>query len=205
MTGFSALMPVILASPNKLSILSGDVETIRQPVNPSVTFPYLIVVDGWGKPLKNPAVLNQYYRLKATAMAKLTNYLSLRPVNTFKRIFFIVAGSLALGLGTLGVFVPGLPTTPFLLLSAALYLRSSEKLHQYLINHRYLGKYIHRYHTRKGMSMRTKIYAILLMWSMIALSSWLFIDELWLRLLLLVLGITGSIVMGLVVKTWREK
>ncbi|MFO7880056.1 MAG: YbaN family protein [Bacteroidales bacterium] len=138
-------------------------------------------------------------------MATPSNSLSLQPVKTFKRIFFIVAGSLSLGLGALGVFVPGLPTTPFLLLSAALYLRSSEKLHQRLINHRYLGKYIHRYHTRKGMSMRTKIYAILMMWSMIALSCWLFISEFWLRLLVVALGITGSIVMGFLVKTWREE
>jgi uncharacterized membrane protein YbaN (DUF454 family) len=124
-------------------------------------------------------------------------------VKQLKRILLIIAGSLFLALGALGVFIPGLPTTPFLLLAAGLYLRSSEKLHKRLINHRYLGKYIHRYHTRKGMSMRTKIYAILMMWAMIALSAWLFIDELCIRLLLLALGITGSIVMGFVVKTWR--
>jgi len=124
-------------------------------------------------------------------------------VKQIKRIFLIVAGSLFLVLGILGIFIPGLPTTPFLLLTAGLYLRASEKLHQRLVNHRYLGKYIQRYQKRKGMSIRTKLYAILMMWTMIALSSWLVIDELWVRLLLLALGITGSIVMGLVVKTWR--
>ena len=63
----------------------------------------------------------------------------------FYKVLLIILGTIFLGLGILGIFIPGLPTTPFLLLTAALYLRSSQRLYQKLISNKILGKYIQNY------------------------------------------------------------
>lgn len=67
-----------------------------------------------------------------------------------------------MGLGTVGIILPILPTTPFLLLSAYFYIRSSKNLYDWLINHKILGPYIYNYVTYKAIPKRAKIYAILL-------------------------------------------
>ena len=59
------------------------------------------------------------------------------------KLFLIVLGSVFLGLGFLGIFTPGLPTTPFLLLAAGCYVRSSDSLYSWLLQHKLFGKYIH--------------------------------------------------------------
>lgn len=80
------------------------------------------------------------------------------------RICLIIAGWVAVTLGVLGIVLPLLPTTPFLLLAAACFARSSARFHDWLLNHRYLGPYIHYYLDGKGIPRRAKIIAIALMW-----------------------------------------
>ena len=80
------------------------------------------------------------------------------------RLLFIVLGGLALGLGILGIFVPLVPTTPFLLLTAWLWVRSSERLYQRLITHRYLGAYIRNFREHRAIPLQAKIYALVLLW-----------------------------------------
>lgn len=121
----------------------------------------------------------------------------------FYKILLIILGTLFLGLGILGIFIPGLPTTPFLLLTAALYLRSSERLYQKLISNKIIGKYIKNYTEKRGITFRTKIHAIGIMWLMIGISTIFLIEIIWVRVLVLALGIIGTIVMGFVVKTVR--
>lgn len=77
-------------------------------------------------------------------------------------VFF---GSLALGLGVIGIFVPLLPTTPFLLLAAALYVRSSPRLYAWLLANRYLGRYIRNFRENRAIPLRAKIVALTLMWA----------------------------------------
>ena len=120
------------------------------------------------------------------------------------KIIFIFLASLFLGVGIIGIFIPGLPTTPFLLLSSALYVRSSKKLYYKVINNRLIGPYILAFQQNKCMSLKLKIYSISLMWVMIALSSVCFISHNHILLILLVLGITGSITMGFVIKTCKK-
>ena len=79
------------------------------------------------------------------------------------KIILIVLGTLSLGIGIIGIVVPGLPTTPFLLLTAGLYVKSSDRLYQKLISNRYVGSYILEYQANKGMTKRAKLYAIGLM------------------------------------------
>lgn len=121
----------------------------------------------------------------------------------FYKIILIILGTLFLGLGILGIFIPGLPTTPFLLLTAALYLRSSDRLYKKLISNKIIGKYIKNYVQKRGMTIRIKVHAIGIMWLMISISTIFLIEIIWVKILVLTLGIIGTIVMGFVVKTVR--
>ncbi|QGU05841.1 YbaN family protein [Corynebacterium comes] len=86
------------------------------------------------------------------------------------RLLFIVIGGISLFLGVLGIFLPLLPTTPFLLLSAFLFARSSERLHTYLVNHRVLGEYISNYYNNT-MTRSHKLRTVGLLWVSIVPSS----------------------------------
>lgn len=108
------------------------------------------------------------------------------PLKKMKRWLLILAGSVSLGLGTLGVVVPLLPTTPFLLLTAACYIKSSERLYKWLINHRLYGKFLRNYIEHKAIALNVKIGSIALLWITIITSSILFISVTWLKVLLIV-------------------
>lgn len=81
-----------------------------------------------------------------------------------RSIALIVAGSLCVGLATLGIFVPLLPTTPFLLLAAACYMRSSDRLYEWLTHHKWFGTYIRSYREHRAITLWTKILSITLLW-----------------------------------------
>ena len=91
-----------------------------------------------------------------------------------KRALFIGLGLIAVGLGVLGVVLPGLPTTPFLLLASWLFYRSSPQLQQWLLAS-WLGKYIRNYQRRGGMTATQKAGAIGVMTVMVLLSTFFFI------------------------------
>lgn len=93
------------------------------------------------------------------------------------RALLIVAGTISLALGAIGLFLPILPTTPFLLLSAACYMRSSERLHSWLINNRWFGEYIRNYQSGKGIPLKTKIIALSFLWLAILYSTFFVVDE----------------------------
>jgi uncharacterized protein len=122
-----------------------------------------------------------------------------------RKILLIIAGAISLSLGVLGIFVPGLPTTPFMLLTAALFVRSSPKLYKWLIGNKYFGKYILNYQRRKGMTRRQKIYAISLMWVMISISAGFLVNSLVVRLIIVAAGIIGTIVMGFIVPLAKKE
>lgn len=117
------------------------------------------------------------------------------------KAILISLGTLSLCIGAVGVVVPGLPTTPFLLLTAGLYIRSSEKLYQKLISNRIFGSYIVSFYAQKGMTLRAKFSAISVMWLMILSSVIFFISNVPVKIVVVVVGIIGSIVMGFVVPT----
>ncbi|MGX6592388.1 YbaN family protein [Cetobacterium ceti] len=78
-----------------------------------------------------------------------------------KRKILFVIGIFSLVLGTIGIFLPILPTTPFVILSAFLFERSSEKFHKMLINNKIFGKYLKDYMEKKGISYKNKIIALI--------------------------------------------
>lgn len=87
-----------------------------------------------------------------------------------RRIFLISVGIISLGLGILGAFLPLLPTTPFLLLSAACFVRSSDKLYQWLMGHKLLGPYIQSFREGKEFPLKTKLVIIAFVWVSIGFS-----------------------------------
>jgi len=121
-----------------------------------------------------------------------------------RKILLLIAGSVSLFLGILGIFIPGLPTTPFMLLTAMLFIRSSPRLYQWLIENKYLGKYILNYQRRKGMTRRQKIYALSLMWIMITISAGFLVNQLFARLIIVAAGIIGTVVMGFIVPIAKD-
>lgn len=89
---------------------------------------------------------------------------------SLSKLAFNILGTLFVALGIAGVFLPLLPATPFLLLAAACYVRGSDRLYAWLINHRYLGPYIRNFRDRKGMPLRAKVYTVVILWASIAFS-----------------------------------
>ena len=106
------------------------------------------------------------------------------------RFVFIFFGSLFLGIGFIGVFVPGLPTTIFVLLSAGMYAKSSPFLYNKLKNHKTLGPYLEI--RSKGISLKTKILSMCIMWTMILLTVFTVFTAWYWRLLLIILGLIGT-------------
>lgn len=106
------------------------------------------------------------------------------------RIFLIIVGSVSLVLGLLGVFLPVLPTTPFLLLSAALWVKSSPRLYEWLLNHRIFGDYIRNFREYRAIPLRAKIVSVTLLWA--TMSYCIFVvanDKLWLQIVLATIAI----------------
>jgi len=104
------------------------------------------------------------------------------------RILLIIVGSVALGLGLIGVFIPVLPTTPFILLATACFCRSSRKLYIWLLQNPLCGKTLRRYHAGQGISLKAKLIAQGLVVISIGFAALFVIPErLWFIRLLLVL------------------
>ena len=124
-------------------------------------------------------------------------------LKSWVRFLLIIAGTIFVGLGILGIFVPLLPTTPFLLLAAACYARSSQKLYTWLLHNRWFGKYIRSYLEKKGIPLNIKIYVISLLWLVIGLSAIFAVELLAVRIVLLMIA-AGVTIHLLRVPTCRD-
>ena len=93
------------------------------------------------------------------------------------RLLWVLLGSLSVGMGVIGIFVPGWPTTIFLIIASYFYIRSSEKLYNWLLNNKILGIYLKNYYSGKGMPLKAKIISILMMWAFGLLSIFLWIPS----------------------------
>jgi len=119
-----------------------------------------------------------------------------------KKYLYVALASLCVVCGIIGIFVPLLPTTPFLLLATILYMRSSSRLLKWLLNNRYLGPYIKDYFSRKGIPLRMKVRSILILWVTLGLSAAYATDKLWVRIILA--GIGTGVTVHLLIKKTRE-
>jgi uncharacterized membrane protein YbaN (DUF454 family) len=120
-----------------------------------------------------------------------------------KRRLLVIAGTISLGVGVIGILVPVLPTTPFLLLAAICYMRGSQRLYNALLYNRFIGSYVSNYLEGRGMSLKMKIWTLSLLWIAIVLTATLATDSLLIRIILAVvlIGVTIHI---LIVKTIKK-
>ena len=118
-----------------------------------------------------------------------------------KKAVLICLGTLAVIFAAAGIFIPLLPTTPFLLLAAFCFLRSSKRLYRWLTRHRIFGKYIEHYMTHRALPRGVKAGALICLWLSLTISI-LLIHSLHLRILLLAVGLGVSIHL-LALKTMR--
>ncbi|MBQ5836511.1 MAG: YbaN family protein [Alistipes sp.] len=112
------------------------------------------------------------------------------------RIFLIIVGCVSLVLGILGMFLPLLPTTPFLLLSAAAWVKASPALYQWLLNHKVFGEYIRNFREHRAIPLRAKIVSVSLVWLTIGYCIFAVVDEWWwaqVLMTLLAIGISWHI------------
>ena len=105
----------------------------------------------------------------------------------------IAAGFISLSLGVIGIFVPLLPTTPFLLLASVCFVRSSEKLHNWLIYHKAFGNYIRCYQQYRAVSLRVKILTVTILWVFIGYAVIFVVSAIQIRFLLLVIAAAVTI------------
>lgn len=93
------------------------------------------------------------------------------------KALLIIIGFIAIGLGILGIFLPGLPTTPFLLLAAACFAKSSKRAYDWLLGNKWFGSYIKNYREGKGIPKKIKITALSFLWITILISIIFFIKN----------------------------
>ncbi len=121
-----------------------------------------------------------------------------------KKAAFTIAGTICLALATIGIMLPILPTTPFLLLAAACYLKGSTRMHNWLLNNKLFGAYIRNYKEGKGMTLRAKAFTLTLLWVTIVFSAFFVVSMFVIQLVLL--GVCFAVTLHLVrLPTYREK
>tara|TARA_Y100001936_G_C16083657_1_gene679870 strand:- start:2680 stop:3096 length:417 start_codon:yes stop_codon:yes gene_type:complete len=106
------------------------------------------------------------------------------------KILLVSIGCLSIALGALGAILPILPTTPFVLLAAACFAKSSPRFHKWLLTHRHLGPIIHQYQSGAGLPKHVRLRAVTMIWASMLLSIWI-IGEWW---AIIMLGTIGTCV-----------
>ena len=105
------------------------------------------------------------------------------------RAAYLAAGLVFLGIGIVGMALPVLPTTPFILLAAACFARSSERFYQWLLDHRYFGPLVREWRQYRAIPYRTKLFAIAMMAATLTVSIVFFVPHPWLQAALAVFGV----------------
>lgn len=120
------------------------------------------------------------------------------------RLLWLLVGLLSLGLGLLGVVVPGLPTTIFLIIAAGCFARCSPRLEQWVLDLPRVGQTVRDHRAGLGMPRRAKAWAIGMITLACGTSAGIFIDPLWVRILVVAVGLVGIGYVGWRVPT-RER
>ena len=108
------------------------------------------------------------------------------------RLIFI-GGFISLVFGIIGIFIPVLPTTPFLLLASAAFAKSSERFDRWLLNNKILGSYIKNYREGKGLPLKMKLISLSLLCITIIISILFLMGMLWVQILLICIAIAVSV------------
>ena len=120
-----------------------------------------------------------------------------------KKAILTVLGFLLIALGAVGVAIPVLPTTPFILLAALCFSISSRKLHDWLSQNRVFGQYIENYRTKQGISIWLKTASIVFLWTGLIISM-IIVRTVWIYIVLGLVGV-GVTIHLLLIKTKKTK
>ena len=118
----------------------------------------------------------------------------------FYRYLYFLSGVLLVAIGVIGIFLPLLPTTIFLILASACFMKSSPSANEWLRKNKFLGAYLSNYQDKTGLTIRTKLINIFVLWTSISLSAYFLTDEFYIRILLAAIAI-GVTIHLLMVKT----
>ncbi len=115
-----------------------------------------------------------------------------RPQSRLTKVLYGIAGSIALLLGVIGIFLPGLPTMPFVLLAAACFTKASPRVHRWMLQHHFFGPMLRNWQEHRSLTKRTKCVAIVSMLLMIGVSMWTFSGQPWIQIGLMTLAAIGA-------------
>lgn len=110
-----------------------------------------------------------------------------------KHLLFIILGTLFLGIGCIGLIRPILPTTPFLILAAACYVRGADRIYGWMMRNRLFGEFIKNYLEGKGIKSMQKVITLVFLWVMIIFTTVYMIENMIRRIFLLIIDLTVSV------------
>ena len=123
-------------------------------------------------------------------------------MQVFSKTLFNILGMICVALGLIGIFVPIMPTTVFLLLAAFFFARGSNRALQWLLNNRWFGPYIRNYREGRGMAARDKVITLTMLWITMGFSIIFLVENNWVRLVLI--GIASGVTLHLLrIKTFH--
>jgi len=124
-------------------------------------------------------------------------------ISKLSKLALLLAGNFFVAFGILGIFLPLLPTTPFLLLAAACYIRSSERFYNWLMNNKWLGNYIKNYREKKSIPLKVKVLSLSFLWLTIGYSVFFLVNIFLLRVILILIAI-GVTIHVLSIRTLKQ-
>jgi len=116
----------------------------------------------------------------------------MRQLTSLKKALIALLGFISLALAAAGTLLPLLPTTPFLLLAAGCFMRSSDRLYRWLMSRRWVGTYIRNYREYKALTSFAKLVILIVLWVTIT-TSILAVSTTWVRLLLVLVALAVSV------------
>jgi len=139
--------------------------------------------------------MNIFFTIHIDSLSSLKK--GLGQVTKIKKLLLNLLGYICLGLGATGIFVPGLPTTPFVILSAICFSKSNQKVYEWLKRTKCFGPYIEHYRTKQGVAKRLKVISITVVWLSLSISM-LILQTTWALIMLPIVGLCVSIHIALI-------
>lgn len=122
----------------------------------------------------------------------------------YVRYGYLILGVLLVGIGFLGIFLPLLPTTIFLILASACFMRSSPRANEWLRNHKWLGAYLRNYQDKTGLTIKSKIIYIFILWLSIGFSAMVLTKDFGIQVILFIIAV-GVTLHLITIKTQKEE
>jgi uncharacterized membrane protein YbaN (DUF454 family) len=122
----------------------------------------------------------------------------------FVRYGYLILGVILAGIGFLGIFLPLLPTTIFLILASACFMRSSPQANEWLRNHKWLGAYLRNYQDKTGLTIKSKIIYIVILWLSIGFSAMVLTNDFGIQVILFIIAV-GVTLHLITIKTQKEE